>query len=171
LARHEACERARIRMPTARYLFGLALAFSFAACSSSGAHEDAAVDPCPSVAPADGTACASTNQRCVYAHCATEGVVAALCQAAGDGGTATWSATTTPCTACGGTTTCMGDDVCADRIGGAVISMCMPHTCGTGPLDCACACGAGVTCTIYGAPASDGALVGCNFGCGASVCP
>lgn len=158
-------------MSPSRRTLVVTFAVCLGACSSSAVHEDAAVQPCPSVAPTNAAACTAPNQRCVYAHCASDGVVSALCVGASDGGTASWSVTTTPCTACGGTMTCTGDALCADRIGGAVIWTCMPETCGAGPLDCACVCGAGVSCTIYGAPASDGALVGCNTGCGASVCP
>lgn len=56
------------------------------------------------------------------------------------------------------------------RAGGALILDCAAHTCGSGPLDCACACGAGVECTIYGA-SDGGALYQCRVGCGAAICP
>lgn len=139
--------------------------------SGSGTTDAAVVDPCPSAAPADGAACTVPAQHCVYAHCASEGVVSARCDAAGDGGTAHWTVTTTPCTGCGGTTDCTGEALCVDHVGGALIGSCSAHTCGTGPLDCACVCGEGVDCQIYPSAQSDGAWVACQTGCGASICP
>ncbi len=146
----------------------LAAMFLCLGCASTPAAVDAGGPRCPLAEPADGEACTVVGAECVYERCASGGVVRAAC-AAGDGGAGHWSATTTPCGSCNGSA-CTGNTVCMERQGGALITSCASHGCGTGPLSCDCLCGAGVECTIE-RYAGTGPIYGCRAGCGASICP
>ncbi len=154
--------------PRAVHLFFLLVALT-AACSTSHPGDDGgALEPCPVAAPADGAPCTSPHLRCVYERCATVGVVSAQCTP-GDGGASSWSVASRACAdTCGGSM-CAAGTVCAERIAGALLLECRAHACCEGPLDCECACGPGVECTISGG--ADDAVFGCYAGCGAAICP
>lgn len=139
-----------------------------AGCSARVAAPADAGAPCPAIAPTTGDPCTIPGQRCAYEHCVTTGLVTASCGGE-DAGTGTWTVTTAPCGVCGGRT-CVGGTVCMTREGGALITDCATHSCGDGPLNCECLCGAGVECTL---PRYDGTgpIYTCRVGCGASVCP
>lgn len=150
----------------------LSLASLAAACGGGSAADDDddtgadARPPCPQAAPSDGTACAPSDPAsCVYEECEGAGIVRATC----DG--TTWSVTETACDAesCAGAT-CTAGNVCAANAGGAVIVMCRQHSCGDGPLTCACVCGEETECT-EGSSGTGDALFTCRVDCGAEICP
>lgn len=161
--------RARALLCVARMrLASLALVL-LAGCSSSGptGDRDAGI-ACPAIAPADGQPCDAVA-ACVYEHCASNGIVRASCVSE-DGGAAHWAVSARACTSSCGGMTCLSPQVCRTQSAGAQILGCATHTCGQGPLNCACACGAGIACTIDPS-ATDDALFDCQPGCGASICP
>ncbi len=123
--------------------------------------------PCPETVPEDGaTACLLNGQTCFYRDCVGAGESRAVCE----GGV--FSVETVAC----GENLCVGipcaeNEVCSIVASGAYLVECSAHSCGTGPITCACA-GAecGDSCEITGSPGY-GVSVRCTHSCGELGCP
>lgn len=144
---------------------GLAWAALLGACSATtspldGAASVDAPEPCPVDPPVDGASCAGSF-RCVWDRCPDDAVHAATCA----GGS--YSVTETPCGphSCRDTT-CSAEEICVERIGGALFVDCVDNPCGDGPITASCACVAcdGSPCTLSGRGVS------CNR-CSSDICP
>lgn len=141
---------------------GLDAAASDAGGGAADAGTRDAGPPCPATAPANGTACAVSDQVCGYLDCGSggAGAVTATCGSTG------WATSTMACNAvtCGATT-CASGEVCVERASGAFIQTCEASPCGTGPIEESCAC---TLCGALGCTVS-GFLVHCVSDC--PMCP
>jgi hypothetical protein len=103
---------------------------------------------CPDELPAEGDPCTGEGLlRCYYERC-PEGLYRAECGPLG------FEILMDPCTDydCMGTS-CMGDQLCVIRQGGALLVECQDNPCGEQAIteECACAlCGVGPECTLTG---------------------
>jgi hypothetical protein len=105
--------------------------------------------PCPDQPPENAATCTEVGLQCLYERCETQGLVRAICTpASGEVNVPQrWAVTAEACSShdCLNTT-CGAGTVCAANAGGTVTVACRPHTCGDGPLTCACVCG-GLECS------------------------
>jgi hypothetical protein len=128
------------------------------ATGTGGTAGDHQGPPCPTEPPATDDGCENPGQLCAYQQCDGEGLIEARC------GREVWSVSTSTCetTVCGNYQ-CDAGQLCLEIQSGALMIECVENPCGTGPLDCACACG-GMDCTIESAT-----KVTCRSGC--TDCP
>ncbi len=119
-----------------------------------------APSPCPSAPPIDGAAC-SGSFTCLYERCPADGVHTAACS----GGTFSVSEAACEPHLCRDQT-CGAEEICVERVGGALLVECAPNPCGDGPILEACACSAceGFPCSTMGRG------VVCNT-CLSGICP
>jgi len=133
--------------------------------SPDGASADAGVSDapttttCPNAPPADGDTCTAARS-CFYEDCAGVGRTVATC------GQGTWSVTSGPCdtVVCenGITgTSCDVGKVCVAIASGVPVNLCVPNSCGTGPVSCDCVESCIGSCSVRGTVAN-GIVIDCN---------
>jgi hypothetical protein len=126
---------------------------------------------CPTVAPPDGQPClpGALGTSCFYEDCSGAGRSRTLCSSRdlGQGNLQQlWSVETWPCGSevqCGGNgqgMSCLRGQVCVVLAGGALITGCASHSCGTGPIDCSCVEGCFGECVTSGT--ENGVTISCN---------
>jgi len=121
----------------------------------------ASASACPAAAPSNGVACSAALQgnTCYYDDCSGLGRrTKATCVflGAGAGSQGMWSVETSLCgdlVACdgdGASHACPVGQACLVMEGGALITQCADHTCGSGPIECDCVKGCFTGCIKQG---------------------
>jgi len=125
---------------------------------------------CPNEPPNPDSSCAGVGELCAYEDCAGVGRTVASCVSGA------WSVTTSACgetvTCTAGSEECVQGEVCLILAGGAFQQYCVPNTCDTGPVECACieGCYWEGDCVTYGTPET-GITITCNTCPNGMLCP
>lgn len=124
--------------------------------SGNGGTAGTSASACPSTAPGNGNLCPDfVGRTCYYDDCGGRGRIKAMCATTipnVGNPIQQWSIETFPCgvdaeCADSGVDPCPVGKVCLTLEGGALITECVDHTCGTGPIECDCVTGCFGVCT------------------------
>ena len=123
---------------------------------------------CPAHAPAEGASCDLPSQACTYEDCEGAGRSVTRCE------NGAWTVENAPCAdevhcvGSPGATSCVKGEVCLTIASGAIFTMCIPNSCGDGPIGCDCLQGCSGQCSLFAS--IDGVSISCNT-CTSGLCP